>query len=235
MRQQSGTINETPWPGPRRPCCAQTGSCGGRGLVARVHERIAVRASAAHHQGAEHVAASGNPPPPPLPPRPPARDRPSTASTGVSSRGSSGGGTAHAILSRAATREEAFEDARRQKCREAIVGLRQFEAVQIARWRLEIIARFEGRRFAVRPAERFAIHAEKVFEMAGVKVGADSAATRAFGNDEQKLAAAVGVSGVEGIASEAFTTISRITYGPAVGGGRDWRRVRPRARLRVQG
>ena len=102
----------------------------------------------------------------------------------------------------AAAREERLEDAGREKGREAVVRLVQPESVQMARRCLQVVAGAQRHGFALRPAERLAVDAVEVLEVARVEMRADAAARAALGHDEQELAVRVRVAREEHVAAE---------------------------------
>lgn len=79
----------------------------------------------------------------------------------------------------------------------------EFEAVQVARRRLEVVAVLQRHRFAIGPAQRLAIHPEEVFEVPRMKMSGNSGAGSAYRNQKKKLSGGVGVFGEKGIASKA--------------------------------
>ena len=152
-------------------------------------EGVAVGAAAAHRQLPEHVGAAGTaddraPRPRPPQPRDPRRVRAAPRTRGVVRR------TANAVLPVASAREEVLEDARRQERGEPVVGLRQLEAMQVPRRRLEVVAGLERHGFAIAPSPAFRRRAQR-----SSRNGAHGSARRrrpatALGDDEQELAGA---------------------------------------------
>src|SRR4029453_6440556 len=80
--------------------------------------------------------------------------------------------------------EEALENTGSQERGETVVLVIQAEAVQIARWRLKVIAGVKRHGFTVRPPERFTIQRKEVLKVSRVKVRADSATRPTFSDDE---------------------------------------------------
>ena len=150
-------------------------------------EWITVRPATAHLERPKHVAAGRAPWCTSAPGSPAAGARISRPATARAS---------------AAAREERLEDAGREKGREAVVRLVQPESVQMARRGLQVVAGAQRHGFALRPAERLAVEAVEVLEVARVEMRADAAARAALGHDEQELAVRVRVAREEHVAAE---------------------------------